>query len=156
MRSTRFYGLFGWVFFLMSFLQVIEAEDWTTLDGKVYLQVTIVKAEPDAVTILYRDGGALIPLTNLPDDLQTQFHYDPVKAAAAAEERARADAASAAALQAESARLKQLQAEMLAKQKAAEKAEKRRELLERIGSYNNEPAVLEPQNHSIDILGKPK
>ena len=77
------------------------AEDWTTTDGKVYQNVTVVKSEFDAITILYRDGGALVPLAKLPPDLQKRFNYDPVQAKAAADARAQADAKSAIALRAE-------------------------------------------------------
>jgi len=77
------------------------AEDWTTTDGRVYQQVTVVKSEPDAITILYRDGGALIPLAKLPPDLQKRFNYDLVQANAAANARVQADAKNTQALQAE-------------------------------------------------------
>jgi hypothetical protein len=79
----------------------VRAEDWTTIDGKAYPQVTVLKVEPDAVTILYRDGGALIPLVKLPDDLQKKFHYDPAVAKAAADARDQADFENARALRAE-------------------------------------------------------
>jgi hypothetical protein len=74
---------------------------WTTTDGKVYQNVTVVKTEPDAVTITDHDGGARVPLANLPPDLQKHFNYDPAKAKAAADARAQDDAKNAKALQAE-------------------------------------------------------
>ena len=77
------------------------AEDWTTTDGTKYINVNVVRVEDDAVTILYKDGGALIFLNKLPPELQERFNYDPVKAKAAAEARAKEDAANAAALQKE-------------------------------------------------------
>jgi hypothetical protein len=79
----------------------LHAEDWKTTDGTVYQDVKVIKVEDDAVTILYEDGGARIPLTKLPPDLQKKFSYDPVKAKAAADARAKADAESAKNLQAE-------------------------------------------------------
>lgn len=79
----------------------LQAEDWTTTDGVVYHHVVVVKVEPDAVTILHQDGGALVPLTKLSPDLQKRFDYDPDVAVAAAAVRALADAASAKALWAE-------------------------------------------------------
>ncbi len=60
------------------------AEDWQTTDGKTYQEVKVIKVEADAVTILYRDGGARVSLSVLPADLQQKFHYDPEKAEAAA------------------------------------------------------------------------
>ncbi len=99
-------------------LDPLPAEDWTTIDGKVYSNVKVLKAEPDAVTIIYRDGGALIPLANLPADLQQRFHYDPVAAKAAMETRAKGDAASAQALQAEMTEAAKIKAAADAKEKA--------------------------------------
>ena len=77
------------------------AEDWTTTDGTKYQNVRVVRVEDDAVTILYKDGGALIFLFKLPPDLQERFDYDPIKAKAAMEARAKDDAENAKALQAE-------------------------------------------------------
>src|SRR5450755_801049 len=100
----------------------LRAEDWTTSDSKVYQNVTVVKSEPDAITILYRDGGALVPLEKLPAILQQRFNYDPAKAKIAADERVKADAASAQALQIETAQAKKLQDARQAKDKAEQKA----------------------------------
>jgi hypothetical protein len=80
---------------------VVRAEDWTTTDGTKYQNVRVIRVEDDAVTIIYKDGGALVFLYKLPPDLQEKFNYDPVKAKAAMEARAKADADSAKELQAE-------------------------------------------------------
>jgi hypothetical protein len=77
------------------------AEDWTTSDGINYKDVKVVRVEDDAITILYKDGGALVPIFKLSPELQERFDYDPVKAKAAAEARAKADADNAKELQAE-------------------------------------------------------
>jgi hypothetical protein len=77
------------------------AEDWKTLDGTIYRDVKVLQVEDDAVTIIYKDGGALVPLAKLPTTLQKKFDYDPVKAKVAADARAKADAQNAKALQAE-------------------------------------------------------
>ena len=79
----------------------VRAEDWTTKDGKTYESVTVVKLEADEVSILDKDGGARVPLSNLPGDLQKRFNYDPAKAKIAAEARAKKDAVNASALQEE-------------------------------------------------------
>jgi hypothetical protein len=133
-----------------------HAEDWTTQDGNVYLQVTVVKVEADAVTILYRDGGALVPLVNLPVNLQERLHYDPEKARVAADVRAKEEARSTAALQAEILLRKKEENESLAAEKAAENAKLQRVRSARIRAYGYEPAVLEPENHTGGILNKPK
>jgi hypothetical protein len=88
----------------------LPAEDWKTADGRAYPDVTVIKSEPDAVTILYRDGGALVPLAQLSPDLQRRFNYNPDRAAKAAAARAQADAKSAAALQKEVVLAKKLKA----------------------------------------------
>jgi hypothetical protein len=77
------------------------AEDWTTTDGTVYQDVRVIKIEADAVTILYRDGGLLLPLNKLPPDLQKRLNYDAQMAKAAAKQRADLEKSSAKALQAE-------------------------------------------------------
>jgi hypothetical protein len=79
----------------------VFAEDWKTTDGTIYRDVKVVQVEDDAVTILYQDGGALVPLVKLPTNLQQKFDYDPVKAKMAADARSKADAQNAKALQAE-------------------------------------------------------
>ena len=99
-----------------------HAEDWTTADGKVYKGVKVMKLEPDAVTILYSEGGALVPLASLPPALQEKFHYDPDKAKAAAADRAKADHDNPAALEAERVQAAKLKAAQDAKYKADKKA----------------------------------
>jgi hypothetical protein len=79
----------------------VMAEDWVTTDGTKYENVRVVRVEDDAVTIIYKDGGALVPLYKLPTSLQERFDYDPVKAKVATEKRAQEDAVNAAALQKE-------------------------------------------------------
>ena len=77
------------------------AEDWTTTDGKQYLNVKVVKVEDDAITVVYKEGGALIPMTKLTPALQKRFSYDPDKAKVAADARNKSDAENAKELQAE-------------------------------------------------------
>lgn len=90
------------IFMLLVLLSLpLAAEDWTTTDGTVYKSVQVVRVEDDAVTILYADGGALVPLVKLPRNLQMRFDYDPEKAKVAAAARAKADAENAKQLQAE-------------------------------------------------------
>jgi hypothetical protein len=84
-----------------AFASVAQAEDWTTTDGVSYQDVRVIRVEDDAITILYRNGGALIPLFKLPPALQRKFDYDPVKAKLAAEARANADQQNARAMQKE-------------------------------------------------------
>ena len=60
-----------------------------------------MRVEDDAITIIYKDGGALVPIFKLPPALQERYDYDPVKAKAAAEARAKSDTENAKLLQAE-------------------------------------------------------
>jgi hypothetical protein len=87
MNSTTNRFLFVLLSFCISTLST-KAEDWLTTTGKQYKGVTVVKVEADAVTIIYSDGGARVPLDTLPADLQKKFNYDPVKAKEAAEKHA--------------------------------------------------------------------
>src|SRR5277367_380346 len=88
-------------FWVILMMVQAHAVDWVTTDGKLYQNVSVIKVEDDAVTILHKNGGALVPLDKLPPDLQKRFHYDPVKAKIAAAARAKQDAANAVALEAE-------------------------------------------------------
>ena len=97
----------------------VAAEDWTTSDGTCYKNVRVIRVEDDAITILYKDGGALVPIFKLPHDLQERFDYNPAKAKAAAELRAKNDAANAAALQKEIEAAEKLRNEQLIRDAAA-------------------------------------
>jgi hypothetical protein len=113
----------GWAFLLLAiFGPGLRGEDWATSDGKVYKDVRVVKVEADAVTIIHHDGGALVPLATLPANLQQRFGYDPDKAKAASNARAKADGESDVALQAERVEAQKLQAAKEAKYKADKKA----------------------------------
>lgn len=108
MNSIRFCAVILTALLIVLPTASLRADDWKTADGKVYQAVQVIAADPDAVTILYKDGGALVPLVNLPPDIQKQFNYDPAKAKAAAEARAKDDEANAKALQAEMDLLSQM------------------------------------------------
>jgi hypothetical protein len=101
MKSNCIWGLFLAAALLTASAASLRADDWKTTDGKVYQDVKVIESAPDAVTILHKDGGALVLLANLPPDIQKRFNYDPAKAKAAADARAQDDAANAKALQAE-------------------------------------------------------
>jgi hypothetical protein len=71
---------------------------WNTTDGKTYNEVKVVKIEADAVTILHSEGGGLITMDRLPDDLQKQFNYDADLAQEAAHARLQMESQDAQAL----------------------------------------------------------
>lgn len=89
------------IFTLLTASVPASAEDWTTSDGTCYKNVRVIRVEDDAITIIYKDGGALVPIFKLPAPLQERFDYNPAKAKAAAEARQKADAQNARELQAE-------------------------------------------------------
>lgn len=77
--------------------------NWVTTDKVHYTNVKIVKIEPDCVTILFEGGGALVPISMLPDDIQKQLNYDPLAASAAAAIRKQQEDATARQIAAEHA-----------------------------------------------------
>ena len=84
---------------LLASLLSVHAEDWTTEDGHVYHNVTIVGQEDDGVRITYDGGVGKIPYYELPDDLQKRFGQDVATLAVKrqAVEKAVADAVKSAA-----------------------------------------------------------
>jgi hypothetical protein len=59
----------------------------TTLDNKIHNNAVITKIDADCITVMDSTGGGLIPIGNLPDDLQKQLHYDPEIATFAVKQR---------------------------------------------------------------------
>lgn len=60
---------------------LIHADDIKLRDGTVYKDAKVVSHNATAITILYANGGATIPLAKLPDDLQKKYGYDADAAA---------------------------------------------------------------------------
>jgi hypothetical protein len=88
---------------------------WTTRTGRTYNDVVIQKVEADCVTILDRDGGARLIISDLPEDLQKQLNYDERLAAEASARRGDDDQASASYMEQERG-----QGEQVAQRKLAE------------------------------------
>ena len=65
-------------------LQFAFADDFKTIDGKEYKNVTVSKEEPDGITVTNKKAGVMVKLyfTELPKEVQEKFNYDPEKAAA--------------------------------------------------------------------------
>jgi hypothetical protein len=53
------------------------ADDFKTIDGKEYKNVTVSRLEPDGVVIKFSGGIVKIPFTELSKELQEKYHYDP-------------------------------------------------------------------------------
>lgn len=58
------------------------ADDITTADGTVYANVTVKRADPDALSVITSKGIVRIPFSDLGTNLQQRYHYDPTNAAA--------------------------------------------------------------------------
>jgi hypothetical protein len=61
---------------LLASLLPLSAEDWTTEDGHVYHNVTVLGQEDDGVRITYDGGVGKVPYYELPADLQKRFGQD--------------------------------------------------------------------------------
>lgn len=48
-----------------------------TREGKMYFDCQVSHIYPDGVTFTHRDGVTKIPFSNLPENLRTEFRYDP-------------------------------------------------------------------------------
>ena len=109
------------------------AEDFKTVNGKEYKDATVSRVEPDGITVKTKSGISKVYFTELPKDVQGQFHYDPAQAAAA----------QAAAAQ---------QTEQLNKQLRDASGSERKQYTEQQGKQRHIQARLEPEfhNHSRD------
>ena len=64
-----------------------SADDFRTIDGKEYKNVTVSRVEPDGIVLVTRSGISKVYFTELPKEVQERFHYDATKAAAYSTER---------------------------------------------------------------------
>jgi hypothetical protein len=69
-------------FFIMCLATVSLADDFKTIDGQEYKGATVTRVEPDGIVLTTSSGISKVYFTELPKDVQEQFHYDPAKAAA--------------------------------------------------------------------------
>jgi hypothetical protein len=68
--------------FSMCLATVSLADDFKTIDGQEYKDATVTRVEPDGIVLTTHAGISKVYFTELPKDVQEQFHYDPAKAAA--------------------------------------------------------------------------
>src|ERR1043166_6960375 len=107
---------------------VALAEDFKTNDGKEYKNATVTRVEPDGIIVKTKSGISKLYFTELPKDVQEQFHYNLEKAAAAQ---------AAAAQQAEESNKQAKQAEKLQKQQQAASRERQRQSAEQQAKQGN-------------------
>jgi hypothetical protein len=67
-------------FLSLSFISVALADDFKTLTGKEYKDVTVSRVEPDGIVVTSKSGISKVYFTELPKDVQGRFGYDPQKA----------------------------------------------------------------------------
>jgi hypothetical protein len=79
---------------------IVRAEDLTTIEGKTYKGVAVTKVEPDGLSLSHETGTVKIPFAKLPEEVQRQHGFDPVKADAYAKEQKRRWAELQAAIEA--------------------------------------------------------
>src|ERR1043166_330323 len=67
-------------FLSLSFISLALADDFKTLTGKEYKDVTVSRVEPDGIVVTGKAGISKLYFTELPKDVQERFGYDPQKA----------------------------------------------------------------------------
>ena len=73
---------------LLSFAAAVLSEDFKTVNGKEYKDATVTRVDPDGVVVKTKSGITKVYFTELPKDVQEQFHYDSGKAASYSAEQA--------------------------------------------------------------------
>src|SRR6266705_6369197 len=69
-------------FSMVCFASVIRADDFKTIDGKEYKNVTVRRVEPDGIVLITSAGISKVYFTELPKVFQVRFGYDPQRATA--------------------------------------------------------------------------
>jgi len=59
------------------------ADDFKTNNGKEYKNATVTQVEADGIVVRTKTGISKLYFTELSEDVQKRYHYDPAKAAAA-------------------------------------------------------------------------
>ena len=63
------------LFSILCFGSLALAEDFKTIDGKEYKNVTVRRVEPDGIVLSSKSGISKVYFTELPKDVQERFHY---------------------------------------------------------------------------------
>ena len=75
---------------ILCFASVAFADDFKTIKGKEYKNVTVKRVEPDGLVRNGKSEISKIYFTELPKEVQERFHYDPKAAEEYSEEQAKA------------------------------------------------------------------
>ena len=70
------------VILVLCFASLALAEDFKTISGKEYKNVTVSRVEADGIVIKTKTGLSKIYFVELPKDVQERFHYDIAKTGA--------------------------------------------------------------------------
>src|SRR5262245_39874893 len=82
---------------LLSFATVALADDFKTVMGKEYKNVTVSRVEPDGIVLKSKSGIAKVYFVELPKEVQEHFHYNAATATAYSAQQAVNQATMAAA-----------------------------------------------------------
>ena len=69
-------------FLVLCVTSVAFADDFKSIDGKEYKNVTVARIEPDGIVLRTKSGIAKVYFVELPKDVQERFHYNAAVAAA--------------------------------------------------------------------------
>jgi hypothetical protein len=62
------------------YASITLADDFKTIDGKEYKNVTVSRVEPDGIMLKSKSGISKVYFIELPKEIQERFHYHPVQA----------------------------------------------------------------------------
>jgi thiol-disulfide isomerase/thioredoxin len=94
-------------FLILCFGSVALADDFKTIEGKEYKNVTVSRVEPDGIVLKSKSGISKVYFVELPKAIQERYHYDAANGAAYSAEQA----AGQMALQTQQAELRRKLAE---------------------------------------------
>src|SRR4030095_13448884 len=66
---------------LICVASVAFSDDFKTVSGKEYKNATVSRVEPDGIVLTNKAGISKVYFTELPEDVQERFGYDPQRAA---------------------------------------------------------------------------
>ena len=69
------------VILIVCFASFALAEDFKTVNGKEYKNVTVSRVEPDGIVLKTKSGILKVYFVELPKEVQERFHYAPANVA---------------------------------------------------------------------------
>src|SRR5439155_5679857 len=64
-------------FLILCFASIVLADDFKTINGQEYKNVTVSRVEPDGIVITFSGGIVKIPFTEMSPEIQKKYGYDP-------------------------------------------------------------------------------